>query len=55
MFAAIARLPKRVLIPAVLILCVIGTYSVNSSTFDVFLLVAFGVIGYVAQGKTASM
>ncbi|MCL4424901.1 MAG: tripartite tricarboxylate transporter permease [Firmicutes bacterium] len=48
-FAAIARLPKRVLIPAVLILSVVGVYSVNYSTFDVILLGIFGVIGFIAK------
>lgn len=48
-FSSIARLPKRILIPTVLILCVIGTYSVNSSTFDVFMLIVFGLLGYLAK------
>jgi putative tricarboxylic transport membrane protein len=43
----ILRVPYKVLFPLVLLFCLIGSYSVNSSAFDVFTMVLFGIIGYV--------
>lgn len=48
-FASISRLSSRVLVPAVMLLCVVGVYCINYSTFDVWLMLLFGVIGYVAR------
>lgn len=39
-------IPYHLLFPAVLMLICIGTYSVNNSTFDVWLVVVFGAIGW---------
>ncbi len=41
----ITRIPSTVLYPCVLLLCLCGTYAVNSSTFDLLILVAGGGIG----------
>jgi len=35
------------LFPVILLICIVGTYSVNSSTFELLILLAFGVLGYV--------
>jgi len=43
----ILRVPYKILFPLVLLFCVIGSYSVNSSTFDVLIMVIFGIVGYV--------
>src|ERR1700733_781141 len=39
-------LPYRILVPAILIFCCIGVYSVNNAAFDVLLAAGFGVLGY---------
>jgi putative tricarboxylic transport membrane protein len=39
--------PFRYLYPAILVFCAIGAYTVSSALFDVGLLIAFGVLGYV--------
>jgi putative tricarboxylic transport membrane protein len=39
--------PYRWLFPAIVLFCAIGVYSDNNSTFDVWLVGLFGVIGYV--------
>jgi putative tricarboxylic transport membrane protein len=41
------KVPYRLLYPAILVFCCIGVYSVNNSTFDVFMTAGFGVLGYV--------
>ena len=42
----IIMMPKSVLIPIVLVLCVIGAYALGNSMKDVYVLALFGVIGY---------
>ena len=48
-FANIIRTPLHILMPLVLLLCVIGVYSVSNSIFDVALMIGFGVLGYVME------
>ena len=45
-FARILRAPKNVLMTAVTVLCVIGSYAVSNSIFDVLVMIASGVVGY---------
>jgi putative tricarboxylic transport membrane protein len=44
--AAILRIPFSIIAPVILVLCAIGAYSVNNSTFDVIMMMVFGVAGY---------
>lgn len=45
----ITLIPDGLLFPAVTILCFAGSYSVNSSLFDVFVMVAGGAAGYLMR------
>ncbi len=47
LFAAILRIPFSIVAPVILVICAIGAYTVHSSMFDVWLMLGFGVIGYV--------
>jgi putative tricarboxylic transport membrane protein len=47
LFAAILRIPFSIIAPGIMVVCAIGAYTVNNAMFDVYLVVAFGVIGYV--------
>ena len=47
LFAAILRIPFSIIAPAIMVICAIGAYTVNNAMFDVWLMVVFGVIGYV--------
>lgn len=38
--------PMNVLMPTVIVLCIIGGFSVNNSTFDLAIVAIFGIIGY---------
>ncbi|MDP2411408.1 MAG: tripartite tricarboxylate transporter permease [Pseudolabrys sp.] len=49
LFAAILRIPFSIIAPVILVFCAIGAYSVNNSTFDVMLMMGFGVIGYLMK------
>ena len=46
-FAAILRIPFSIIAPVILVICAVGAYTVHSSMFDVWLMVGFGVMGYV--------
>ncbi len=48
-FVQVASIPARFLMPAVMMLCFLGVYSVNNSLFDVVVLCIFGVLGYVLR------
>jgi TctA family transporter len=39
-------IPYRLLYPAILCLICIGVYSINNSVFDIYVVVAMGVLGY---------
>ncbi|KAF7597817.1 MAG: C4-dicarboxylate ABC transporter permease [Candidatus Dactylopiibacterium carminicum] len=45
----ILQLPKAVLTPVILALCIVGTYALNNSMFDVGIMLAAGVVGYFMQ------
>ena len=46
-FAAIMRIPFALVAPIILIVCAIGAYTIESSRFDIWLMLVFGVVGYV--------
>ena len=46
MWAQITRIPFKVLLPNILIVMILGAYSINSSLFDVGMMLAFGILGY---------
>ena len=39
--------PYRWLFPAIVLFCAVGVYSTNNSTFDIWMVGLFGVIGYL--------
>ena len=46
-FAALMRLPFFIIAPLIVIVCVVGAYSVSNSYLDVVLMMGFGVLGYL--------
>src|SRR5215467_13961644 len=49
LFAAILRIPFSIIAPVIIVICAIGAYTVHNSMFDVYLMVVFGVAGYVLR------
>ena len=47
LFSKIAKIPSRVLLPSILILCVYGTYAVSTNYFDIIVLVVMGIVGFI--------
>ena len=48
-FANIIRTPLYLLMPIVLLLCLVGVYSVNNSILDIWLMTGFGLLGYLLR------
>lgn len=46
-FAKIADIPRHILLPSVLLFCVFGSYAVQNQMFDVLMMFAFGLLGFV--------
>ena len=40
-------IPYKHLYPAILVFCCIGVYTVNNTTFDIYLTAGFGIVGYL--------
>ena len=49
LFAAILRVPFHIVAPVILVICAVGAYTVATSMFDIWLMLVFGVAGYVFQ------
>ena len=47
LFAKIVEIPKQILMPVIMILSVVGAYSINNNIMDVYWMLGFGVIGYL--------
>jgi putative tricarboxylic transport membrane protein len=46
-FIKIIEVKLSYLFPAVIIFCVLGVFALNNLTFDVWILIIFGIIGYI--------
>ncbi len=46
-WAAILRVPFTIIGPVIIVVCAIGAYTVNNSIFDVYVMLVFGVLGYL--------
>ncbi len=42
----VTKVKNIVLAPIIVILCVVGSFAINNSIFDVFLMFGFGILGY---------
>ena len=47
LWVQVLRIPDRVLYPLILLFCVIGAYCINNNVFDIFVMVIFGIAGYL--------
>lgn len=49
LFIKVLSVPKYILLPVILVLCVVGTYGTNHSMFDVWTALIFGGIGFFME------
>jgi len=47
MWVQVLKIPGKYLYPLILLFCLIGAYSINNNVFDVFIVILFGVVGYL--------
>jgi putative tricarboxylic transport membrane protein len=47
LWVQVLKVPYRILFPLILFFCLIGTYSVNNSVFDVIVMLIFGIVGFL--------
>jgi putative tricarboxylic transport membrane protein len=50
LFARVATIPPRWLMPGVLVLCAVAAYADNNNPFDVWVMAGAGVAGYAMRG-----
>lgn len=48
-FTKLVEIPKSILIPLIIILSVIGTYTIQNSVTDIYYMLGFGVLGYILK------
>jgi putative tricarboxylic transport membrane protein len=49
LFTRVLMVPTRILMPVVAMISFVGIYSITGSTFDMMLMVGFGVMGWVLR------
>jgi len=47
MWVQVLRIPPRIFYPLILIFCLVGAYSQSNNLFDVYVMLIFGVVGYL--------
>ena len=47
LFVRLTRVPLYVLIPSILVLCAVGSFSIHNRFFDIWVLFIFGLLGYL--------
>lgn len=45
----LVHIPRRVLLPIIVLFCIIGSYAMNASYFDVWVMLAMGLLGFVLE------
>lgn len=50
-FGILLRLPRRFVLTAVVVFSVVGAFALNNSMFDVYVMLGFGVVGYLLESR----
>lgn len=45
-FSRILSIPRTILLPVVMVLCIVGAFAINNRMFDVWCVLGFGIAGY---------
>lgn len=49
LFTKIVEVPKHILMPTIIILSVVGAYTIHNSVADVYWMLGFGIVGYILK------
>ena len=47
LFVKIVQIPRKILVPVVIVLCVVGSYAINNNYLDIVVMLVSGVTGYI--------
>jgi putative tricarboxylic transport membrane protein len=47
----VLRVPRKVLMPVILLFCVVGAFAMNNSVFDVGVMLAFGILAFFMEAN----
>ena len=47
LWVRMVSVPYHFLYPAIMVFCAVGVFSISNTTFDVYLMALFGLLGYV--------
>jgi TctA family transporter len=50
-YKQVLRVPRNVLMPLILLFCMVGAFAINNSVFDIWVMLAFGVLGYFLEAN----
>ena len=45
------KVPRNILMPAILMFCIVGSFAINNSFFDVGVMLAMGILGYFFENN----
>jgi putative tricarboxylic transport membrane protein len=46
LFTKITQIPRFILMPIIMVLCIVGSYAINNSMFDVYVMFIAGIVGF---------
>jgi putative tricarboxylic transport membrane protein len=49
LWVQVLKVPYKVLFPLILLFCLIGVYSISNAIFDLYVMIGFGVLGYLMR------
>jgi putative tricarboxylic transport membrane protein len=49
LWVKLLKVPYRILFPMILLFTLIGSYTINNKTFDILIMILFGLVGYVLR------
>ena len=49
MWVQVLKVPYKILFPLILLFCLIGVYSVSNAVFDIYIMIVFGIVGYLMK------
>ncbi len=49
LWVRVLRVPYSILFPLIVLFCIIGSYSIKNSFSDVYIMVVFGIVGYLMR------
>lgn len=48
-FAKVIEVDNKILLPVILLICMVGTFASASNTFNIYVMIFFGILGFVMQ------